>query len=321
MIDWKSLSAKLGRALALDDKLEHLMLIFYEWSPLRPSGYFKTLEAALWKKPDANTLAVIEQDWRVIQQLEIEGRRAEVSESSDAVTWSGDKGTGSRLDLKSMVVEAAVRRVDYRSMTVRQPPPAGTRARDPELEFENVMRAKLRSIEGKTITDVARMIGTTVGRDKSASRSRHDQTARGTESARVGTEISSASASNSRLSRSIDGDGLLSRCRFRAFIHEELQYETWPDSDLLGRLNRILVVPIQRSKGQDQGEGSCRGRSSGRHRSLIWSRSASSGSATARQLLRPSTANCLRRRRRSTSTCGPRRGTREIAIWRPAGST
>ena len=80
MIDWKSLPAETWESAHARRKLEHLMLIFYEWSPLRPLGYFKTLEAALWK-PDANTLAVIEQDWRVIQQLEIEGRRAEVSES------------------------------------------------------------------------------------------------------------------------------------------------------------------------------------------------------------------------------------------------
>jgi DNA mismatch repair protein MutH len=42
---------------------------------------------------------------------------------------------------------------------------------------------------------------------------------------------------------------------FPSFVHEELRYETWEDSDLLGRLNRLLVVPIRRSKGQPQDEG------------------------------------------------------------------
>ena len=39
---------------------------------------------------------------------------------------------------------------------------------------------------------------------------------------------------------------------FPSFVHEELAYETWPDSDLLGRLNRILFVPVRRSRGQAQ---------------------------------------------------------------------
>ncbi len=30
---------------------------------------------------------------------------------------------------------------------------------------------------------------------------------------------------------------------FPSFVQEELAYETWPDSDLLGRLNRILLCP------------------------------------------------------------------------------
>ena len=42
---------------------------------------------------------------------------------------------------------------------------------------------------------------------------------------------------------------------FPSFVHEELAFETWEDSDLLGRLNRILFIPIERSKGQDQADG------------------------------------------------------------------
>jgi DNA mismatch repair endonuclease MutH len=33
---------------------------------------------------------------------------------------------------------------------------------------------------------------------------------------------------------------------FPSFVHEELAYESWEDSDLLGRLNRLLIVPIHR---------------------------------------------------------------------------
>jgi DNA mismatch repair endonuclease MutH len=138
-------------------------------------------------------------------------------------------------------------------MAGQAPLPAPTPARNPELEFENAVRAKLRTAEGKTIRDLAAMLGTSVGRDKSASarviRRLLGQKAHGRlgEFERFGVELKTVPID--RKGRPVES------MSFPSFIHEELQYETWPDSDLLGRLNRILIVPIQRSKGQDQGEG------------------------------------------------------------------
>jgi DNA mismatch repair protein MutH len=51
---------------------------------------------------------------------------------------------------------------------------------------------------------------------------------------------------------------------FPTFIHEELAFETWEDSDLLGRLNRILFILIERAKGQPQEEAVVR-------RAFFWS--------------------------------------------------
>ena len=36
---------------------------------------------------------------------------------------------------------------------------------------------------------------------------------------------------------------------FPAFHHQEVIFESWEDSDLLGRLNRLLIVPVHREKG------------------------------------------------------------------------
>src|SRR4029079_6817419 len=111
----------------------------------------------------------------------------------------------------------------------------------------------LGTVEGKTIRDVASLLGTSVGRDKSAAarviRLLVGQKAKGRlgDFERFGVELKTVPI-DSR-------DRPVESTSFPSFIHEELQYETWPDSDLLGRLNRILFVPIRRSKGQDQGEG------------------------------------------------------------------
>ena len=41
---------------------------------------------------------------------------------------------------------------------------------------------------------------------------------------------------------------IVERMSFPAFIHEEIGFEEWASSDLLGRLNRLLIVPVRREK-------------------------------------------------------------------------
>jgi DNA mismatch repair protein MutH len=252
MIDWKSLPTETWATAHARRKLEHLMLIFYEWSPFRPLGYFSTLAAGLWKT-DANTLAALEQDWLVIQKLEIEGRRAEVSESLTKSLGAATKGPGHGSTSRAWSLKQPFVGWIYRSMTGQTPLPMRTQVRDPEQEFERAMLAKLRAVEGKTIVDVATRVGMTVGRDKSAAARvvRHvlGQKSKGRHGdfERFGVELKTVP---------IDHRGRpVESTSFPSFVHEEIQFETWPDSDLLGRLNRILFVPIRRSKGQPQGQG------------------------------------------------------------------
>ena len=48
----------------------------------------------------------------------------------------------------------------------------------------------------------------------------------------------------------VDADGtVIEAMSFPAFVHEELTFETWVNSDLLGRLNRLLIVPVHRVRG------------------------------------------------------------------------
>ena len=74
-------------------KLEHSLLVFYEWSPLRPMGFFKVLEAGIWS-PDAATLQTIEQDWARSSDSRSTGRRDEVSESLTILLGAATKGAG-----------------------------------------------------------------------------------------------------------------------------------------------------------------------------------------------------------------------------------
>jgi DNA mismatch repair protein MutH len=249
MIDWRSLPDESWETALARRKLEHLMLIFYEWSPLRPIGYFKTLVAGLWK-PDDETLAALEQDWMTIQRLAIEGRIHEASESLTTSLGAATKGAGHGSKTRAWSLKQPFVGWIYRAMSGSATVSPTRLPKDPEGEFEAVTLARLESIEGQTIAAVAASLGRQVGRGKSAAadviRALVGQKAKGRigDFDRFGVELKTLPID--RRGRPVE------RTSFPAFVHEELAFETWEASDLLGRLNRILFVPLYRDKGQEQ---------------------------------------------------------------------
>jgi len=252
MIDWVNLPLETWSTATARQKLEHLMLVFYEWSPFRPMGFFKVLAAGIWT-PDAASLEAIERDWTTIRQLEIDGRRAAASESLTALLGAATKGAGHGSTSRAWSLKQPFVGWIYRSMVGEVQVPPATKIRvDPAAEFERAVLAKLRLVEGKTIREVARIAGTSVNRAKSASanvtRTYLGEKAKGRSGDfdRFGIEVKIVP---------IDKGRPVEATSFPGFVHEELAYESWEDSDLLGRLNRILFIPIERSKGQDQATG------------------------------------------------------------------
>jgi DNA mismatch repair protein MutH len=252
MIDWDALGNEVWPTAKARQKLEHLMLIFYDWHPLLPLGRFRTLVAGIWE-PDIETLATLEQDWLTIQGLAVAGRRAEVSESLTRALGAATKGPGHGSISRAWSLKQPFVGWIYRTMAGVTPPPPRTVTRDPEAEFESLMAARFATIESKTVKDVAEYVGMPIGTDKSfaarvirtfAGQRAHGRTG---EFDRFGVELKTVPLDVNR--RPVES------MSFPSFVHEELQYETWEDSDLLGRLNRLLIVPINRAKGQAQAEG------------------------------------------------------------------
>jgi DNA mismatch repair protein MutH len=249
MIDWNLLRSETWATATARQKLEHLMLVFYEWSPLRPMGFFKVLATGIWT-PDPASLEAIEQDWMTIRQLEIDGRRGEASEGLTNLLGAATKGAGHGSTSRAWSLKQPFVGWIYRSMAGEIQVPMAIKASvDPAAAFERATLEKLRAVEGKAISEVATTAGTTVSRSKSAAanviRTYMGEKSKGRSGdfERFGVEVKLVP---------IDAGKPVEATSFPGFIHEELAFESWEDSDLLGRLNRILFIPVERAKGQDQ---------------------------------------------------------------------
>lgn len=245
MIDFTQLATETWEQASVRKKLDQMLLIFYGWQPLQPISRFKTLAAGVWS-PDAETWLAVEADWRVIQALVAAGRRTEVSESLTRVLGAATKGPGHGSVSRAWSLKQPFVGWIFRSMTSNSPVAIDAVADDPAREFEVETLARLRPYVGRSFDDLAAIAGRTGfgGKNAVATITRSllgQRTAGGTgEFARFGIEVKTVP---------VDAQGrIVEAMSFPAFHHEELIFEEWETSDLLGRLNRLLIVPVHRGK-------------------------------------------------------------------------
>ncbi len=132
----------------------------------------------------------------------------------------------------------------YREMTGDEPVPSETAAPDPAAEFEARTLATLSSYVGRPFDQLASLAGREGKQGKAAVaqvvRALIGERAKGRSGdfLRFGVEVKTVP---------VDQSGrVVELMSFPAFVHEELVFEDWELSDLLGRLNRLLIVPVHR---------------------------------------------------------------------------
>ena len=246
MIDFDRLAKEVWETASVRKKLDRMLLIFYGWQPLQPISRFKALAGGVWS-PDAETWLAVEADWRTIQSFVVAGRRSEVSESLTRVLGAATKGPGHGSISRAWSLKQPFVGWIYRSMTGDAPPAMEVVAEDPARVFEAEVLARLRPHIGQSFDALAIATGRAGLGGKAGVaatvRSLLGQPVHGRtgEFARYGIEVKTVP---------VDAQGkIVEAMSFPAFHHEELIYETWEASDLLGRLNRLLIVPVHRSKG------------------------------------------------------------------------
>lgn len=245
MIDFSTLPDEVWQTAGVRRKLGRMLLIFYGWEPLTMIGRFRTLAAGLWE-PDETSLRSIEADWKLIRDMVADGRRTDLSESLTKVLGAATKGPGHGSNTRAWSLKQPFVSWIY-SVMIGRTAGSPTTSITPATTFEEATLARLQPHIGQSFDRLATVVRRTGlgGKNASASivRAILGQRPHGKQGdfERFGVEIKVVP---------VDPTGtVIESMSFPAFTHEEVAYESWEDSDLLGRLNRLLVVPVHRRRG------------------------------------------------------------------------
>lgn len=244
MINFLTLPTEQWETAPVRKKLNDLLLIFYRWDPLLPIARFETLAAEIWQ-PDAESLRQMQVDWESVRDLVRSGRRDEVSEGSTRVLGAATKGLGHGSTSRAWSLKQTFVGYIYRSIA-SDLPIAASASLDPGANFEREVLARIEPHVGRSLADLAEMSGRAGMAGKAASAQivraligEHGQGRHG-EFARFGIETKIVPVNSA--------GHLVEAMSFPAFVHEELVFETWEASDLLARIQRMLIIPIHREK-------------------------------------------------------------------------
>jgi DNA mismatch repair protein MutH len=254
MIDFDELVLETWDTASVRHKLKILFVFFEDLTDIPKSSF--PIRAILYWEADASTNDFIRDDWvRVLTKVR-HGLAHELSESDGRIMGPCTKGVHSR-SLRSQpfgsirarsrafalkpaftqgLYERLVRLTPEESLVANQ---AATASSD----FEEQLLKRFRRFEGRTVEDVAHELGVPPSNAKSYA-------------AAVVRRAFGAKSFRSRI-REFDEMGLTPRMSrvnadlmpyealsFPAFRYKELLEETWEDSDLLSRVEYMLIVPI-----------------------------------------------------------------------------
>lgn len=245
MIDFATLLDQSWESAGVRKKLDRMLMIFYAWEPLQPIARFKTLAAGIWT-PDDSTLQTIRADWERVRDLVVAGRRAEVSESLSAILGAATKGAGHGSVSRAWSLKQPFVTWVFRQMVGKEDLPGRTTSDDPAAAFEAQVLRAVEPHVGRDFVALARTTGRSGKMGKAAAAQIVRQLVgegpkgRTGDFLRFGVEVKTVP---------VDASGrTIEAMSFPAFVHEELVFEDWESSDLLGRLNRLLIVPIHRGR-------------------------------------------------------------------------
>jgi len=255
MIDYNSLALETWTDAHVRRKL-HILFVFYEHLPDESKTLFPIRAVLLWS-PNALTEALLQADWDRVRIKVRQGRAADLSESDGRVLGPCTKGTDSTT-LRAQPFSSV--RAKSRAFALK---PAFTfqlykdavgRAEKVESLAENVGLAEFDDFERVLLSRFDPYLGRTVG--EVADELKVPPSAAKSYAAAVVRRIFGAKDFNSkiiefqdtgltlRISRVTPGLDPYESLSFPAFVISELLEESWEDSDLLSRVEYMLMIPV-----------------------------------------------------------------------------
>lgn len=281
MIDYGALVDETWQTAKVRRKIEKILFVFYyhvdKGNPLDTV----IEETVLWR-PQGELLPQIRSDWSVVRKKVLDGLAHEISEGDGRVLGAATKGAGGgklvdqprnqavRAKPRAWALKPALTTWLYEEKRAGKKPVISLRDAlklKPAEGFEDAVLQRLESYEGRTLAEVAKLLGVPISKAKSAAAilvrraiGVLDEKALIREFKERGIQIKIVPLSPA--GRPYEA------MSFPKFDHMEVWKEEWEESDLLQQLDRMLVVPLVRAERKTPKERQVWGRA------FFWSPSA-----------------------------------------------
>jgi len=255
MIDYNSLVLETWTNAHVRRKL-HILFVFFEHLPAESKALFPIRAVLLWN-PDAVTGALLRADWERVRIKVRQGRATELSESDGRVLGPCTKGTDSttlrdqpfssvRAKSRAFALKPAFTFQLYKN-AVGQVEKVESLAENIGLtgfdEFERLLLSRFDPYLGRTVGHVADelKVPPSVAKSYAAAVVRRIFGTKDFKSKIIEFQETGLTL---RISRVTPGSDPYESLSFPAFVISELLEESWEDSDLLSKVEYMLVIPV-----------------------------------------------------------------------------
>jgi DNA mismatch repair protein MutH len=255
MIDFNSLVLETWTDAHVRRKL-HILFVFFEHLPAESKTLFPIRAVLLWS-PNAVTGALLRADWERVRIKVRQGRAAELSESDGRVLGPCTKGTDSttlrdqpfssvRAKSRAFALKPAFTFQLYKN-AVGQVEKVESLAENIGLtgfdEFERLLLSRFDPYLGRTVGDVADelKVPPSVAKSYAAAVVRRIFGTKDFKSKIIEFQETGLTL---RVSRVTPGSDPYESLSFPAFVISELLEVSWEDSDLLSKVEYMLVIPV-----------------------------------------------------------------------------
>ena len=261
MIDFHALVGERWETASVRPKLAQILFVFFEHLPGRSVEEFPVLALELWR-PDTALTFDLQRDWEVVHRKVGAGLAHEISEGDGVILGAATKGANAAKvvsqprspiparsrawALKASLTSALYDRIagaGRRHGTLSLRDQLGLSL---ESDFESEVLTRLNRFAGRTLSEIAEVIGADLSNAKGAA-NRIVRRALGIVDDKVRLkEFEDRGISIKTVPVAPDGS-TYEAMSFPYFRYKEYAAEDWEDSTFLSHIQRLLVVPILRA--------------------------------------------------------------------------